>query len=928
MDKFSDVPSRSTGFHGAMRAALLFCGVLLLLVAVALPLLDGMDRHTLVVERIRATLDRTSGQLQILRQGLALRVEQVASLIAGIDPGHIDAVLKSAVANRPDLQFTVYNKRLEPKTFTGPAAHPPAEPPATDDEAGFIPFTGITGLDTGPGLYAGLGFGKNGDLLLATLPLNAAAVSRLETAADATLGILPLAPLPDERLGGLARTPAMAITQEQAGALLSGGKESAIMEAGGRATAVTALADASCRPVALLFAAPSSGSPALPSGFGPATSIILALLGLAALYLWHATQKQALAETVNESLKDVMEAEINSLPEPPHTLPPELRATFGMLADTLATRKDLARSVVQRLTEVGRSQGAECPDPSAQDRSVLNRYYDSAVNGIYQCDPRGRLLRVNLPFALMLGYDSSLQLLAERATMADLFTVPDEAGRVLAGLREDPGRHQSVILRLHDGKSRPFRLTALPGTGGENEPLEGFLIDREPELLLEKARQERDLAVERHDALALLLASTCLQTQAYFAPRLRREGAQPAGPEPLQPGHERRRSINSLQGVFDDIYRIAMAEAQDVSPVMVPIDLYRLMDKVYHQALPAMAGKDIDLILDVAPDIRQKVSGSEALLGHTLLRGLFMITASIRGGSAILGLTRDPYTEPAPGTMRLIFSASWVPNMDLPEEQTAEASEADLRVADKAMTAPAMSPLEGRDEWAVIAYLVERMQGRPLGTALSRNARAVQYVVQLETRDAPATTEPSAGPTEEPAIAPEEVQLAAVEAEEEAFHEDSGSEAFSLLVAPEETVEMAEAETDLPESPGLDILLVDDSPNTRMLFSLYLKNTRHRISEAYNGREGVEAAGSRRFDIIFMDLEMPLMDGYQATRIIRAMEADAGRTPTPIVAVTGYTLPEARRECMAAGCTEFLAKPFSKNALLSMIAAITTTKGN
>ncbi len=121
---------------------------------------------------------------------------------------------------------------------------------------------------------------------------------------------------------------------------------------------------------------------------------------------------------------------------------------------------------------------------------------------------------------------------------------------------------------------------------------------------------------------------------------------------------------------------------------------------------------------------------------------------------------------------------------------------------------------------------------------------------------------------------------------------------------------------------SLDILLIDANLNNRLLFSMFLRDTRHRITEAHDGQEGVEAFQRGHYDVIFMDMEMPLMDGYQATRIIRALEADTNQPPTPIVGMTTYALPELRRECMLSGCTEFLSRPFSKNALFTLLKAI------
>ena len=122
------------------------------------------------------------------------------------------------------------------------------------------------------------------------------------------------------------------------------------------------------------------------------------------------------------------------------------------------------------------------------------------------------------------------------------------------------------------------------------------------------------------------------------------------------------------------------------------------------------------------------------------------------------------------------------------------------------------------------------------------------------------------------------------------------------------------------EEPGplrpLSILLVEDSPSNRLLFSLYLRGRPCAITEVHNGEEGVAAYAAGRFDLVFMDIEMPVMDGYRATRAIRALEREQGLPPVPVIALTAHVVGEFRDDCAAAGCSGFLAKPFSRGELL------------
>ncbi len=940
MDMLDNDSHRPSGVSSTLRFILLFSGMFLLFCAVALPLLDQHDPTPRADDHITGTSRATFEQLLDMRRRCALAVDRTAARLAGSGREQARKILLEYAGLFPEANFTLYGQRSEPLISVGPVqpgqipadgAPSPETQVVSSIAAKFPADSGYAGLivlrDTLGVCAARTVSGGGGRTLMVSLPLGPDAVARLEQVVGADIAVLPAVSFAaGKNLGSLvpaltAAAPDMSIAPEASAFRVIELSVNDVRRNVGVQPLQNSLGETEAYLYVASHRAPVIVEPAPAAWWhNPALPYIFALCGLLGLLLWHRSKQQTLCDAVDSGLQDALNAELSSLPEAPATLPDSLRATLGSVAETLATRKDLARKAVERLTgDRTEQQPADCSGPIGKERSIAGRHYDNAVNGIYQCSTTGVLLRINLPFALFLGYDSSMHLQAEHRNIVDLFAHPEDAPRVLADLREEPHARLPVLFRLRDGNTHPFWMTCFPRTGDEMEPMEGFLIDREPELVLEHVRRERDEAVERSSSLAKLLAATCLQTQAYFAPRPA-DACETGERELTGTGKERRRSINSLKDIFDDIYRVAVSAAEDITPAMVPVDVYGLMDRIYRQALPAMAAKNIDLTLDVESGITTKVSGPDALLRHTLLRCLFMITAPVSGGSAILGISRDQYTAPQPGTLRLIFSASWVPNMDPPHEQAFgvnECLDSGNPMADKAMTAPAMSPLDLKDEWTVIEYLVQRMNGKPLGSAASHNARAVQFMVQLDTGEA--IVQPAA-PT--PAPESDEFSLSGLMDEEAPVPDGklTPEEIAPTLVFDEQVTDEEPMED--TSSPGLDLLLVDDSQNTRMLFSLYLKGTRHRITEAHNGREGLDAFGSKNFDVVFMDLEMPLMDGYQATRIIRAMEADAGKKPTPIVAVTGYTLPEARHECFYAGCTEFLAKPFSKNALLSMLEAI------
>jgi CheY-like chemotaxis protein len=99
----------------------------------------------------------------------------------------------------------------------------------------------------------------------------------------------------------------------------------------------------------------------------------------------------------------------------------------------------------------------------------------------------------------------------------------------------------------------------------------------------------------------------------------------------------------------------------------------------------------------------------------------------------------------------------------------------------------------------------------------------------------------------------------------------------------------------------------------------YLGKGGYKAERAYDGREAVAAA--HRCDLILMDLEMPEMDGLEATRRIRAQEREAGLRPVPILSLTAHALQEYRERCLAAGCSGYLSKPIRMQSLLDAVAA-------
>ncbi len=114
------------------------------------------------------------------------------------------------------------------------------------------------------------------------------------------------------------------------------------------------------------------------------------------------------------------------------------------------------------------------------------------------------------------------------------------------------------------------------------------------------------------------------------------------------------------------------------------------------------------------------------------------------------------------------------------------------------------------------------------------------------------------------------------------------------------------------------ILLAEDNLSNQQIIILYIKNEVKKIDVALNGREALEKFGHAKYDLILMDVQMPIMDGYRATQKIREIEQSTN-THTPIVAVTANAFPEDQERCLESGMDGYISKPFQPDELLVLI---------
>ncbi len=158
---------------------------------------------------------------------------------------------------------------------------------------------------------------------------------------------------------------------------------------------------------------------------------------------------------------------------------------------------------------------------------------------------------------------------------------------------------------------------------------------------------------------------------------------------------------------------------------------------------------------------------------------------------------------------------------------------------------------------------------------------------------------------------------------------------FTVALAPSDRVLVAcgRMNAQAPASPpnsatprqGIHVLLVEDNPVNQQVTLCMLENSGYRIDVVENGRQALQALSATHYDLVLMDCQMPEMDGFEATRQWRVLEQSRGSDRIPIVAVTANALYGDREACLASGMDDFLSKPFTQQALATMLRRWTPT---
>ncbi|MFV0422569.1 ATP-binding protein [Oleidesulfovibrio sp.] len=531
-------------------------------------------------------------------------------------------------------------------------------------------------------------------------------------------------------------------------------------------------------------------------------------------------------------------------------------------------------------------------------REEYRKIFEGSVQGIYQTTMDGRFIKTNRALARMLGYSSPEELITTVTDIGkQLYVDPADRSRLKNLLaRRNSLSDFETRFYTRSGKQVPVSLSVRLVYDENDMPqyLEGALTDTSDRERRRMAEQQKESAEAANKAKSEFLARmshevrTPLNAVVGMADML---WDSDLSQEQRAYVDIFRKSGQTLLALLNDILDYSRLEAGKLSLEELPFNLHELLHMIVDMHMPQAESKGLALKLNIAPDIPGGYTGDALRLRQIFSNLVSNAIKFTNEGSVTISVTpQQPYGKDAiqPESDTLPVSAGQIP-ADSPVSMR-------ITVTDTGIGIPGDSQQKIFESFTQAdSSITRQFGGTGLGLAICKMLTSMMGgSLSIESEQGRGTS----------------------------AHIDISLKTHSL--GKEEPQE--EVTRPAPSCNNLRILLVDDSPNNRLLFKLYLKETQHTVDEAENGEVGAEKYQAGQYDIVFMDLEMPVMDGYMATTAIRQYESRHNLPPVPIVALTAHALEDFKQRCFAIGFTDYLTKPFRKPQLFAMFDRATASK--
>jgi two-component system, sensor histidine kinase and response regulator len=347
-----------------------------------------------------------------------------------------------------------------------------------------------------------------------------------------------------------------------------------------------------------------------------------------------------------------------------------------------------------------------------------------------------------------------------------------------------------------------------------------------------------------------------------------------------------RHSGESLLAIINDILDFSKIEAGKMELEAIPFDLHELLHDTVEMFSPDAQAKGIDLDLEIAAELPRAFKGDPGRIRQVMV--------NLIGNS--LKFTPD-------GSVKVAARMACQPNL------------VGIEVSDTGIGIPAEAQARIFQRFSQADQSITRKYG---GTGLG--LAIVRQLTELMGGELCLTSEPGTGSTFSFTVSLEPAKDELLPRERDDLY---WAMVRALSIGTASAAKGSDLIPALAGSPR--VLLVEDNPVNQEISQGLLESLGCTVESVDNGRSAVEAVQRTGYDLVFMDCEMPGMDGLEATRRIRGWEeathgSDSGSMRLPIIALTAYAMKEDRLTCLASGIDDYLSKPFTREQLSRLIS--------
>lgn len=533
----------------------------------------------------------------------------------------------------------------------------------------------------------------------------------------------------------------------------------------------------------------------------------------------------------------------------------------------------------QPVVDVIRSMGKKITHQIGELRQAEKKFrgiFENAVEGIFQIDLKGTFINANPSLAKILGYNSPEELIHTVTSVGrQCFLNFDEFRLITHTLQENSTITGLEVRGLKKNKEVFWLSVSARTVKDENQHTiyyEGSIIDISD-------RKEKEEAEKRQKA-----ADAASQAKTMFIARMSHELRTPLNSvlgmtemlmetdlsaDQVEYIKMLQSSGEFLESIINDILDFSKIEAQQLILEEIPFDLNKTVEDVV--ALVSVRGKNKNLIISTSldPDISPILMGDPVRLKQILINIAGNAVKFTKEGRVDICVKKINSQTASDRKERLLFS-----------------------VKDTGIGIPASKLDAIFDSFTQADSFVKRQFGGT-GLGLSICKRLVDLM----------------GGT---------LSVESVEGEGSTF-------TVKLVFAVAEEKSLTDHEASVHQDkilPELKILLADDIEPNRTVIHKFLNQYPVTIMDAENGKDAVDLFEQNRFDLILMDVEMPVMSGLEATRTIRDREREMGMDETPLIILSAHAFGEQRKQCYEAGCNDLLVKPIRKNDLVNAIGSM------